>query len=177
MTSPERGRWSPKPAKVLVALVAVLVLCCASWCTGQPDFVWALFRDSREYPNSEGPLRVTIGGGDLEKDILPHYRLTLPCDVTGLRFADEEDFSSMGTVYLRFSTSSGCLDGFLRDNGMAHGTDECGGMDNGPEHYGWEINGGNACYFRESSDYDHPWLRASVDRSTSRPTVYLIASR
>ncbi|MEV6924651.1 hypothetical protein AB0M46_09095 [Dactylosporangium sp. NPDC051485] len=177
MNSPGRGSGLSTTAKVLLALLAILLLCCASCCTQRPDFVWALFRDSREYPNQEGRLRVTIGGGDLEKDILPHYRLTLPCDVTDLRFADEEDFSRAGTVYLRFSTSSSCLDKFLRDNGMLYSSKDQCYMGHGTDHYGWGISGDNDCYFRDSSDYDHPLLSASVDRTPSRPIVYFVASR
>jgi hypothetical protein len=64
------------------------------------------------------PAHVTKGDGDLEKDLLPHFLVRLPCDATGLRYGEWEDIGPNGWLALRFQTSPPCLDAFLRDNGL-----------------------------------------------------------
>jgi hypothetical protein len=76
---------------VLAVLLLVSVVGCVSWWNQSPSFVWARFQDSREYPHSDDPARITRGDGDLEKDLLPHFLVRLPCDATGLRYGEWED--------------------------------------------------------------------------------------
>ncbi|MDG4807771.1 hypothetical protein O7634_13530 [Micromonospora sp. WMMD1120] len=72
----------------------------------------AHFWGPRPYRHPDGLFGATRG--DFEDDILPHYQVSLPCDVDGLRYANTEDVTGpMGELYLRFRTSPGCLDRIL----------------------------------------------------------------
>ncbi|MBQ0979820.1 ferritin-like domain-containing protein [Micromonospora sp. M61] len=72
----------------------------------------AHFWGPRPYRHPDGLFGVTRG--DFEDDILPHYEVSLPCDVDGLRYSNAEDMTGpMGQLYLHFTTSQGCLDRIL----------------------------------------------------------------
>ncbi|MFI7659915.1 ferritin-like domain-containing protein [Micromonospora parva] len=72
----------------------------------------AHFWGPRPYRHPDGIFGVTRG--DFEDDILPHYQVSLPCDVDGLRYSNAEDMTGpMGELYLHFTTSPGCLDRIL----------------------------------------------------------------
>ncbi|MEU4551061.1 ferritin-like domain-containing protein [Micromonospora violae] len=72
----------------------------------------AHFWGPRPYRHPDGLFGVTRG--DFEDDILPHYQVSLPCDVDGLRYSNAEDVTGpMGELYLYFTTSQGCLDRIL----------------------------------------------------------------
>ena len=72
----------------------------------------AHFWGPRPYRHPDGLFGVTRG--DFEDDILPHYQVSLPCDVDGLRYSNAEDMTGpMGELYLHFATSQGCLERIL----------------------------------------------------------------
>ncbi|MEH1166647.1 hypothetical protein V6V47_14805 [Micromonospora sp. CPCC 205539] len=72
----------------------------------------AHFWGPRPYRHPDGIFGVTRG--DFEDDILPHYQVSLPCDVDGLRYSNAEDMTGpMGQLYLHFTTSQRCLDRIL----------------------------------------------------------------
>jgi hypothetical protein len=162
---------------VLIATILFVVIApicfCWSWWNQSPDFVWALFRDSREYPHTDDPLHITKGDGDLEEDLLPHFLVKLPCDVQHLRYGEWEDYGPMGWLYLRFGTSPQCLNDFLRDNAL-HPTENSNFPPQAvPEEYGWRIEVTNSTYVGQPSTRVR--LSVSIDQRSTRPTVFVIS--
>lgn len=176
MAEPIMARKTKRSTRLIVALLLMGVLApvcgCLSWWNQAPDFVWAMFRDAREYPHPNDPMHVTIGGGDLEKDLLPHYLVSLPCDVGNLRYGDAEDFGPMGQLYLRFEMTPTCLDSFLAANGLIP---SAGGfpLSRVPDAYGWLLAPANFIY--EAHPSARVQLTVSVDRRADTTTVFLLA--
>jgi hypothetical protein len=157
---------------LLLAGLLLVPLCCCSRVTETPAFIWSVFRDDREYPRIHDPLHITVGDGDLEEDLLPHFQVELPCDVSGLRYGEWEDFSTPGTLYLRFEASAACVDEFIVANGLR--VNEPTSVPRGvPEEYGWTLAADNVSYGADRSDRVR--LFASVDRHAPMPTVYVVA--
>ena len=115
-------------------------------------------------------MHITRGDGDLEKDLLPHFLVRLPCDATGLRYGEWEDIGPDGWLALRFETSPSCLDAFLRDNGLQPVQNNPIPAQNVPEAYKWRLDLANAYYSAEPTDRVH--LAVAVDNRSSRPDVY-----
>lgn len=161
--------------RILLALVAVLlpVAFCCSWWNQSPDFVWALLRDSRAYPPVDA-LHLTKGTGDLEEDLLPHFQVKLPCDTQHLRYGEWEDFGPAGWLALRFDTSTACLDGFVRDNGLRPATENLIPVHRVPAEYGWQLDQGNTNYRAEPSGPVR--LAVSVDTRSTRPVVHVFST-
>lgn len=170
---PDRHRrpllWLP----VLVVLMVVAPLClCWSWFNQTPEWLWALSRDSREYPHVDDPMHVTHGDGDLEEDLLPYFRVNLPCDVEHLRYGEFENYgNNLDLLHLRFDTSPSCLGRFLQDNGLSPAVRFQPVVI--PPEYEWHINSGNASY--EGAPSPHVRLLVSIDRSAARPIVFLVS--
>lgn len=161
-------------AAALLCVLVVPLLCCASWWQQSPDFVWSPLRDSRQYPHTDDPFHITKGNGDLERDLLPHFQVKLPCDTADLRYGEWEDFGPAGRLYLRFTTSPDCLAAFRQDNRLTLSADQSVNFPtNIPEQYGWTIEATNTLYVGEPSDRVH--LYVSVDSRSTRPTVFVVA--
>ncbi|MEV6963643.1 hypothetical protein AB0M47_00910 [Hamadaea sp. NPDC051192] len=169
----KKRRWTIVLAMIALFTVIGPVCCCWSWWNQSPDFVWALFRDSREYPRVDGPMHITKGDGDLEKDLLPHFLVKLPCGVEHLRFAEWEDYGSMGQLFLHFDTSPECLDAFLRHNALFPTENFTFPPLNVPKEYGWTIYSSNSTYVGTPSESVR--LSASVDLRSGQPSVYVIS--
>ncbi|MER7441869.1 hypothetical protein [Micromonospora avicenniae] len=101
---PERRAWRWGVAVLVVVGLAVWLY--------PPAHFWG----PRPYRHPDGIFGVTRG--DFEEDMLPHYQLSLPCDVDGLRYSNAEDMTGpMGELYLHFTTSQECLDRILAEFG------------------------------------------------------------
>jgi hypothetical protein len=154
----------------LVALLLASVGGCVSWFSQSPDFFWAMFRDSREYPHSDDPMHITKGHGDLENDLLPHFLVRLPCDATAVRYGEWEDIGPAGWLALRFETSPSCLDAFVRENGLKSVSADPIPASEVPHTYGWDLTTTTAYYSAEPSEDVR--LSVAIDNRSSRPTVY-----
>lgn len=154
---------------VAVFLLATVVGC-GSWWSQSPDFFWAMFRDSREYPHIDDPVHITKGDGDLEKDLLPHFMVRPACDATGLRYGEWEDIGPEGWLALRFETSPSCLDAFLRDNGLKRVPDNPIPTSQVPGEYNWRLDLTNVYY--SSNPSDRVQISVAVDNRSNRPNVY-----
>lgn len=107
--APHRRRWLAP-----IVIVSVLAVCGVGWI----GWRWPQ-HDPREYPNGDDTVTVQIGSGSLEKDILPRYHVALPCDTTGVHYADEESILGPdGTLFLAFTTTTRCLQLFIA--GLSH---------------------------------------------------------
>ncbi|MEV6965103.1 hypothetical protein AB0M47_08285 [Hamadaea sp. NPDC051192] len=168
-TSVEAKRSSPVLPGVL-ALVVFAALCC--WGAWGQISISARSKDPREYPRKDQGLHITYGGGDLEDDLLPRYAVKLPCDVQDLRWGNIEDMGSAGSLYLRFDTSSTCLDEFLQDNQLQP---TAAGMPTVsiPEEYGWIIGSGDDIY--GASPTEHVRTSVAIHRGGQRAAAYIVA--
>ncbi|MFI7607225.1 hypothetical protein ACIBTV_19080 [Micromonospora sp. NPDC049366] len=120
----------------------------------------AHFWGPRPYRHPDGIFGVTRG--DFEDDILPHYQLSLPCDVDGLRYANLEDMTGpMGELYLHFTTSPDCLDRIL--DGFAAAPTQPAVMtpadaafpfpaSSVPDTFGWDFDADSYLVFRRAGN-------------------------
>ncbi len=155
--------WAYTFAVVLV-VAGVALLLVRPWNRG-PD------PDPREYPEA-GPVRVTVGGGNLERDLLPRYHVSLPCEVKDLRYGDSEDFGPAGELYLTFTTSSQCVDPFLTANGLTRDP-ALAHLLQVPDQYGWTFADDDDWYSGTPDPSNR--LTAVVDLNGPDPTVYVVA--
>jgi hypothetical protein len=156
--------------RLVAGLLLAFVVGSVSWWTQTPAFFWAIFQDSRAYPHPDDPAQVTRGAGDLEKDLLPHFRLRLPCDAEGIRYGEWEDIGPDGRLAVRFKTSPSCLDAFLRDNGLKAVPDDPIPVQEVPGAYQWRLDRADGYYSADPSDRVH--LSVAVDNRSHRPDVY-----
>jgi hypothetical protein len=119
----------------------------------------------------DGPIHITVGDGDLEDDLLPRNRVTLPCDVTELRFGDLEDFGPSGRLFLRFSTSPRCLDEFLAQHRLEPVRPDVFASGQVPAAYAWQVSPTAAAYAARNGPTS---MRVRVDQTGARPGVYVI---
>ncbi|NUT08125.1 MAG: hypothetical protein HOV76_32110 [Hamadaea sp.] len=173
MSEPETSA-EPKRSSRVLAGVATLFVVAALCCWGAWSQISGSFRsnDPREYPRKDEALHITYRGGDLEDDLLPRYGVKLPCDVQHLRWGNHEDMGPMGSLYLRFDTSSTCLDEFLRDNRLQP-TAAWTPSVFVPDEYGWAINASDATYAARPSERVR--LSVSIHRGEQRPVAYVVA--
>lgn len=154
----------------MVVLLLATVCGGLSWMNGSPDFFWAMFRDSREYPNPDDPAHITWGHGDLEKDLLPHFLVRRPCDAAGVRYGEFENGDTGGWLGVRFETSPSCLAAFVRDNGLKSVPGDPVPVHDVPGAYDWDLTSTSTYYSAEPSEQVR--LSVAVDNRPSRPVVY-----
>ncbi|MBF9130403.1 hypothetical protein I0C86_15760 [Plantactinospora sp. S1510] len=136
-------------------MVALVVVGVAVWLY-PPAHFWG----PRPYRHPDGIFGLTRG--DFEDVILPHYRLSLPCDVDGLRYSNAEDMTGpMGELYLRFSTSQECLDRVLGAFGAVPGKPPVVAPNDSafpipassvPDHFGWSFDAESYLVFQRSGN-------------------------
>lgn len=130
--------------------------------------------DAREYPRPSGPMFVTIGKGDLEKDLLPYFDVTLPCAATDISFGqDIHAGGATDSLYLRFATTRECLREFLATNRLATSEDAFPGA-TVPTGYGWVLGEGDPEYSRQTGANR---VHVLVEGQLEQPVVFVVARR
>lgn len=120
--------------------------------------------------HTDDPMHITRGHGDLERDLLPHFLVRLPCDATAVRYGEWEDIGPDGWLALRFETSPSCLDAFVRENGLKSAPADPIPAYQVPQTYGWDLT--TTAYYYSAEPSTRVRLSVAVDNRSSRPTVY-----
>jgi hypothetical protein len=152
----------------VAAVVAVALLAAGAYALGVPVNRWLGLGDDREYLKTPGTV---YGDGNLEKTVLPHFGVRLPCGVDDLRWGDSENTGPAGTLYLKFRTTDACLATFL--SGNAVNADTVDALPEAPLSYKWHVPDAATFYFGHPDGEND--LRVWVDTSDAHPTVWAIA--
>lgn len=166
--------------RLIAAWVAVMLL---AGCAGTAGAVWLRSRpDPREY-EVDSAVTVQIGDGSLEKDILPHYELTLPCSTANVRYFDDESLvGSGGELFLRLGATQHCLALWLDRLGLANGLQRLTGDDPlfpyeaQQARFGWRFDTSKVYDVYQGDLSGRNSAIVVVDNSDSAPIVYVIVN-
>lgn len=92
----------------------------------------------------------------------PHFELSLPCDVAGLRYSNVEDMTGpMGELYLHFTATDECLKQILDSFGAVPAQPAAMAPTDGafpftaasvPKTFGWSFDGESYLVFRRAGN-------------------------